>query len=112
LDDPVQTFLPPEVQVPREGTREITLIDLATHRSGLPRLPPNLASGSDPKDPYAHITTERFYEELAVTELVSPIGSEVLYSNFGFGLLGHALELTAGVAFADLLRERVTSRSG
>ena len=43
LDDPVQKYLPASVRVPSRNGRQITLLDLATHRSGLPRLPSNFA---------------------------------------------------------------------
>ena len=37
LADPVAKYLPPEVKVPERGGRVITLVDLSTHTSGLPR---------------------------------------------------------------------------
>lgn len=46
LDDPVANYLPDSVRVPQLGDRQITLLDLATHRSGLPRLPSNLRPAS------------------------------------------------------------------
>ena len=42
LDDPVSEHLPDGSRVPRRGDAEITLLHLATHTSGLPRLPPGL----------------------------------------------------------------------
>ena len=42
LDDPVRLLLPKEWTLPKRGEREITLLDLATHTSGLPENPPNL----------------------------------------------------------------------
>ncbi len=44
LDDPVRKYLPNGATVPSRGRREITLADLATHTSGLPREPANLES--------------------------------------------------------------------
>src|ERR1022692_1983819 len=41
LDDPVAKYLPADVKMPQRGGKQITLIDLATHTSGLPRLPSN-----------------------------------------------------------------------
>jgi len=41
LSDPVQRHLPKAIIVPRRGKQEITLLELATHASGLPRNPPN-----------------------------------------------------------------------
>ncbi|MCU1230559.1 MAG: ampH, partial [Acidobacteria bacterium] len=40
LNDPISKYLPPDVKVP-ERIGKITLTDLATHTSGLPRLPSN-----------------------------------------------------------------------
>ena len=42
LDDPVRKYLPNGVTVPSRSRRDITLADLATHTSGLPRDPTNL----------------------------------------------------------------------
>ena len=39
LADPVAKYLPADVKVPERGGRVITLVDLSTHTSGLPRLP-------------------------------------------------------------------------
>ena len=47
----MQKYLLPDVKLPVRG-REMTLLDLATHQSGLPRMPNNF-SGADPADPYA-----------------------------------------------------------
>src|SRR5205814_2806751 len=55
LTDPVSKYLPPNVKVPERGGKKITLIDLATHTSGLPRLPSNLHP-KDPANPYADYT--------------------------------------------------------
>ena len=41
LSDPVAKYLPPEVKVPERKGRQITLVDLATHMSALPREAPN-----------------------------------------------------------------------
>ncbi len=52
LDDPVAKYLPSGVKMPERNSRVITLVDLATHTSGLPRLPGNL-NPKDPANPYA-----------------------------------------------------------
>src|SRR6476661_10935930 len=39
LDDPVQKHLPDGWTMPRRDDRDITLLHLATHTSGLPRMP-------------------------------------------------------------------------
>ena len=47
LDDPVASLLPEGTSVPSRDGHQITLEDLATHTSGLPRNPANL----EPADP-------------------------------------------------------------
>src|SRR5258708_11808615 len=54
LDDPVSKFLPATVKVPERNGRKITLLDLATHTSGLPRMP----TSSKPNNLYADFAVE------------------------------------------------------
>ena len=42
LDQPVVELLPPGTSIPARNGKQITLEQLATHTSGLPRLPSNL----------------------------------------------------------------------
>jgi len=105
LSDPVSDYLPDGVTVPSRG-REITLLDLATHRSGLPGLPGNM-SPTDAANPYADYTVEQMYAFLSSYELRRDVGSEYEYSNLGGGLLGHVLTRAAGVSYEDLVRERI-----
>jgi CubicO group peptidase (beta-lactamase class C family) len=106
LDDPVQKHLPPGVEVPSRSGRQITLLDLATHTSGLPRVPTKIP---DPSNPFAHYQVQHLYEFLSDYELEREVGAEPVYSNLGAGLLGHALAKAAGVeTLGDLVRERIT----
>ena len=111
LDDPVQRFMPSGVTVPTRNGREITLLDLTTHTSGLPRLPDN-HTPEDRQNPYADYTVEEMYEFLSNHELRRDPGAEWEYSNIGVGLLGHALARAAGRPFVDLVRERITEPLG
>lgn len=106
LDDPVQKYMPEGVRIPSRNGRQITLLDLATHRSGLPRLPNNHRP-ADRTNPYADYSVETMYAFLSSHELRRDIGAEFEYSNLGFGLLGHALGRAAGKPFEQLVRERV-----
>jgi serine-type D-Ala-D-Ala carboxypeptidase/endopeptidase len=90
LDDPVAKYLPAGVQMPERNGRSITLVDLATHTSGLPRLPTNLAP-KDPGNPYADYSVDELHEFLADYQLTRDIGSQYEYSNLGGGLLGYVL---------------------
>lgn len=111
LDDPVAGYLPAGVTVPERGGRQITLVDLATHMSGLPRLPDNF-DPADPENPYADYTVEQLYAFLSGYDLPRDIGSQFEYSNLAMGLLGHALALRAGTDYGSLLRERILAPLG
>jgi CubicO group peptidase (beta-lactamase class C family) len=107
LDDPVAKYLPADVKMPRRGGKQITLIDLATHTSGLPRMPSNFAP-KDIENPYADYTVANLFQFLSSYELKRDIGSQFEYSNMGVGLLGQALARRAGMDYEALVRARVT----
>jgi serine-type D-Ala-D-Ala carboxypeptidase/endopeptidase len=107
LDDPVAKYLPAEVKIPQRGGKQITLIDLATHTSGLPRMPANFAP-KDSGNPYADYTVANLFQFLSSYELTRDIGSKFEYSNMGVGLLGQALSRRAGMDYEALVRARVT----
>ncbi len=111
LADPVSKYLPPGVTVPARGGRQITLEDLATHTSGLPRLPNNLTP-KNAANPYADYTEAQLYAFLSSYALPRDIGSTYEYSNLGAGLLGHALARRAGMDYETLVRTRITGPLG
>jgi len=105
LEDPLSLYLPANVTVPSTPGRPITLLDLATHRSGLPNTPPEMQVGAViPEDEYTH---EDAYDFLREYELPHPPGTEQEYSNFGYALLGHALANAAGDGFESLVQSRI-----
>ncbi|QLH24647.1 serine hydrolase [Streptomyces sp. Rer75] len=107
LDAPLT--LPARFPIPRKGPRRITLADLATHSSGLPRLPQGLLDGANPYDPYAHYTLDDLAEDLGETTLATEPGEKYAYSNLGFGLLGQALAFDR---VDEMLRHRVAAPLG
>ncbi len=109
LTDPVAKFLPASVKVPERNGRKITLADLSTQSSGLPRLPNNL-SPKNIANPYADYTVQNLYEFLSGYQLTRDIGSQYEYSNLGVGLLGHALSLRAGLSYEALVKSRICDR--
>lgn len=111
LDDPAEKYLPDGARMPERNGRKITLRDLSTHTSGLPRLPDNMPY-ADPEDPYADYTEALLLAFLAGHELERDIGEKWEYSNFGVGLLGYLLGRAAGSDYATLLRERITGPLG
>lgn len=111
LDDPVQKYLPEGAKMPKHGDKQITLRDLATHRSGLPRLPDNLEP-ADPDNPYADYTEKRLLDFLGSHELTRDIGEKYEYSNLGGGLLGYALSRRAGKPYEQLVVELICTPLG
>lgn len=112
LDDPVSKYLPEGVIVPSRNSRIITLLDLATHRSGLPSLPTGFRPPNR-SNPFADYRVEHLYEFLSRHELERDIGAKAVYSNLGMGLLGHALARAAGAQnFPALVQERVAEPLG
>ncbi len=114
LDDPVQRYLPAEVKVASRSGREITLEDLATHTSSLPRIPGNLLVHAlkNPHDPYANYKEKDLYEFLKTWKPSRDVGSKWEYSNVGAGLLGHALSRRAGLDYGRLIATRISERLG
>jgi D-alanyl-D-alanine-carboxypeptidase/D-alanyl-D-alanine-endopeptidase len=111
LDDPVQQYLPDSVRVPTRNGRQITLLDLATHRSGLPRMPSNFVPAAS-GNPYATYDVPLIYAFLNGHELRRDIGAQFEYSNLGVGLLGIALGRAAHTSIKDLIRERILEPLG
>jgi len=107
MEDAAQSLLPADqVTVPKRGERPISLADLATHHSGLPRLPTNLNS-VDPRNPYAHYTVKQMYEFLSGCKPARDPGTAYEYSNLATGLLGHIVSLKAGAGYESLLVDRI-----
>jgi serine-type D-Ala-D-Ala carboxypeptidase/endopeptidase len=111
LDDPIQKYLPAAVKIPERGGKQITLIDLATHTSGLPRMPENFRP-KDPSRPYADYTVDALYSFLSSYELRRDIGVKYVYSNLGFGLLGLGLAQRAGMDYEKLVVARICDPLG
>lgn len=102
LDDPLQRFAPPHTVVPRR-VRSVTLADLATHTSGLPR-----ELGTAPFET-PHFTFPDYrtrWRWLPNQRLRSIPGTAALYSNIGFDFLSDSLESAAHKPYPALLAER------
>lgn len=106
LDDRVVDYLPDSVRVPSFDDREITLLDLTTHTSGLPRSADNLGESSG-DDPYGDYSIADLYAFLSSHELRRRPGTEAEYSNVGVGLLGHVLARAAGRPYTELVEDRI-----
>jgi serine-type D-Ala-D-Ala carboxypeptidase/endopeptidase len=117
LDDPASRHLPSDFKLPLREGREITLADLATHTSGLPRWP-LLTGDSVPSqvaiDAAARISLEDFKAWLANVHLPQnpPAAGAWWYSNVGYALLGMALAHRGGRSYEALLQARVIGPIG
>ncbi|MGD0146700.1 MAG: serine hydrolase domain-containing protein [Nitrososphaerales archaeon] len=108
FDDPVNAYLPSKVRVPNHEGKEVTLLHLATHASGLPRMPyRHFVRRDDGQHPFSRFSVEDAYRFLDEVKLESHPGSKYAYSNFGYALLGHVLELASGADYQELVRTRI-----
>lgn len=111
LDDPAWKYSRPEAKLPKRGDREITLRDLATQSSGLPRMPPGF-NPADRANPYADFDADKLYAALTLTNLANDIGTTYEYSNFGFMWLSEMLARVGGGTYEEVLRKRVLQPLG
>ncbi len=105
LDEPVRDLLPPGTVAKPEGA-EITLLDLVTQHSGLPRMPDNFHP-ADLQNPYADYRPANLYEFIAKHGVSKPANTSFNYSNLGVGLLGQALTNRAATTYPELLRAEI-----
>ncbi len=113
LIDPVEKWLPDGILLRDKTGAPIQLLDLATHRSGLPRLPSGFAP-SNQADPYVDYRETELLRYLrswaadpAVREAAPLRGEKHEYSNLGYGLLGYVLGRAGKSTYADVLEQRV-----
>ena len=111
LEDPVKQYLPSIIAVPQYEGKKITLEHLATHSSGLPRMPDNFHP-ADPTNPYQDYTVEHMYAFLVGCKLTSEPGSSSEYTNLGVGLLGHSLSLAAKTDYESLVIQKICEPLG
>ncbi|MFD9722073.1 serine hydrolase domain-containing protein [Streptomyces sp. NPDC059076] len=114
-DEPLSARVPRWALPRGPAGADITLEQLATHTSGLPRLPPGLLRTAVPSwttNPYRGYPPGRLLESLARTRVDRAPGIRVRYSNFGVGLLGHLLAEQDGTEYGALLNDRVLGPLG
>jgi D-alanyl-D-alanine-carboxypeptidase/D-alanyl-D-alanine-endopeptidase len=132
LTDPINDHLPDGVRAPGRNEKQIRFVDLATHTSGLPPMPPNYTRAGPPPlglaqklgslvrpktalrdyldraaGRYAAFGIDELQDALRETQLKRDIGVKSKYANYGFGLLGYLLTRIAGMDYADLVAQRI-----
>jgi len=118
FEDPISAYLP-DGHLPGWNGRAPTLEELATHRASLPNAPHGLvrkelafALGLRSGDPWADVDPASYRAAVRSTKARRPPGAGFRYSSLGFGLLGDALAARAGVAYEQLLQDRICTPLG
>ncbi|MDQ4034109.1 MAG: beta-lactamase family protein [Actinomycetota bacterium] len=108
--DLITAYLPPQAFPRRLPATPVTLIHLATHTAGFPRLPGNFYLRALPAwwtNPYARYRLDDLYRATARTRPRHPPGTRMHYSNFGVGLLGQLLANAASGDYGHLVLDRI-----
>jgi CubicO group peptidase (beta-lactamase class C family) len=111
-NDPISKF---QSEWKNQNVSDITLEELVTHRSGLPRLPCNLHY-TNPHLPYAEYTNEDLVQGLTNDSLSESLecslqdhpSAEIEYSNWGFALLGYILGKKQGFTYPEMLDRQIS----
>ena len=113
LSDPITKYLPDTVAANPE-LKNIAIVNLINHTSGLPSLPNNftLQKPYDPLNPYANYNKLLLFAYLKDCSLVTPPGKKYAYSNLAVGLLGTILEKVSGQSFEEMVSAIVINPLG
>jgi len=114
LNEPIKNILPVKLHQSALNGKEMTLLYLANHTSGLPFVPDNLSTDwAIPGSPYQHYDTAQLYDYLSNRLVLQCTpGDKRVYSNLGGGLLGHLLTLISKKSYEDLLFESICKPLG
>lgn len=102
--DPISKFL--EKETYHESLGSITLLELVTHTSGLPRLPYNFGTKEHEKNnPYAYYTNKDLFEFMKAYPLTNE--KEYLYAHLNYALLEYILEKATKESLTELIQTRI-----
>jgi CubicO group peptidase (beta-lactamase class C family) len=115
-DDTLSEVMPADAK-PSSDARRITLLQLATHTSGLTRQPytspillPFIRYLFTGESFYARLDQDFMLDYLA--DFSAPRTVEYEYSNIGYGLLSYAIERKTGLTLDTLLRRDIVAPLG
>jgi D-alanyl-D-alanine-carboxypeptidase/D-alanyl-D-alanine-endopeptidase len=114
LDEPLRGLLPSSAGLP-PGGEDITLAQLASHSSGLPRMPPGvppIVLGRRHQERLRGSTPDDLFAGLPATKMRHPPGTRYHYSNLGAAVLGQALARRAEATWEELVRSLVCEPLG
>jgi CubicO group peptidase (beta-lactamase class C family) len=104
--DPMRLYLPQGVIAKDSPLFWVSLLDLATHTSGLPEAPSNLPS-TDPRNPLAGYSTALLLDYLRTAKPIAPVGQNFYYSNTAAGALGFMLARLWDTDYETLVKTRL-----
>lgn len=106
LDESIKNVLSVPLKQSSLNGKEVTILNLANHTSGLPREPNNENNFNG----MGIYNKEKLYDYLSnYMALQSEPGQKRYYSNLGFGLLTQILTLNAGKTYEEMLSEIILS---
>lgn len=91
LEKTLGSLLAGQVKFVDPRVAAITLKQLATHTSGLPRMPDNMGADATEEDPFANYDEKLLLNFLSTAKLEGEGPFSCSYSNLGMGLLGYLL---------------------
>ncbi|MBS0848772.1 D-alanyl-D-alanine-carboxypeptidase/endopeptidase AmpH [Citrobacter sp. JGM124] len=109
LDDPLSKYAPPGTRPPTYNGQPITLINLATHTSALPREQPG---GVANRPVFTWPTYKQRWSWVSQATLTTAPGTVAAYSNLAFDLLADALSRATGKPYDELFRENIARPLG
>jgi CubicO group peptidase (beta-lactamase class C family) len=113
LSTTLRDLLGPDFTFADPNVAAITLEQLSTHTSGLPRLPPNIGPNPDTStDPYAAYDRTALHDFLHVAKLPGPAPHPSAYSNLAVGLLGDLLAAQNNTTWDQLVIDRIAKPLG
>lgn len=100
LDDPLMTYLPDfQMQEGRTST-DMTLVDILSHRTGLPRHDPLWYLG-----PFTR--SQLYYRLRNLAQIPGAFRTTFLYNNIMYAMAGHLLASQSGTSWEDFVHTRI-----
>lgn len=113
LEDSLGVLLQGKASFASPQVASITLRQLITHSSCVPRMPPDFAEDYDTNNnPYAKYDRRRLWAVLSVLKLKEPAPCAASYSNFGIAIVGEVLSERYGKPWHVLVHENITMPLG
>jgi serine-type D-Ala-D-Ala carboxypeptidase/endopeptidase len=116
LDDSLAVLLKARVTIDSQAVGSISLRQLITHRSCLPRSPPGFGEDDANRlprvNPYASFTRAQLWMSLRTLKINAQSPCPYAYSNYGIALVGEILADKSGKAWHELVAEAITKPLG